>query len=296
MDPAPSSSSSHWRLPHESPGHSRHLLWRRRGSKGLRGCRFRRHRRRHRTSRLPIRRLLLHGRNRSTRTRRRHWDFRWHPHRRHPHLTTLSAVGDRNQRPRPTPRPDHASAATTRSDRASLRHRERTRRTTHRTGDAVRLIVPRGWGTSRSPPAQALRGQHPAHQETYLPARRTRNASRRLWRSPGLSGVLPTRRNPTWRQSNITRAGAARNGDRLDALDRPQRSNPTGDDQVDRRTAHRTHRSTSMSFITAPGAIPTTYAREEPACGRCPKCHPGKSYPASFCRVDTCACHRRRTE
>ncbi len=48
-----------------------------------------------------------------------------------------------------------------------------------------------------------------------------------------------------------------------------------------------------MSFITAPGAIPTTYAREEPACARCPKCHPGKLYPASFCRVETCTCHRR---
>jgi len=50
-----------------------------------------------------------------------------------------------------------------------------------------------------------------------------------------------------------------------------------------------------MTFITAPGAIPTTYAHEAPACGRCPKCHPGKSYPVSFCRVETCDCHRRQS-
>lgn len=48
-----------------------------------------------------------------------------------------------------------------------------------------------------------------------------------------------------------------------------------------------------MSFNTAPGAVPTTYAREEPVCGRCPKCHPGRAYSASFCRVETCGCHRR---
>jgi len=49
-----------------------------------------------------------------------------------------------------------------------------------------------------------------------------------------------------------------------------------------------------MSYLTAPGAIPTTYAREQPACGRCPRCHPGKNWGGDeACRINTCTCHKR---
>lgn len=41
------------------------------------------------------------------------------------------------------------------------------------------------------------------------------------------------------------------------------------------------------------GAVPPTRARVMPACGRCPKCHPGRQFGGDEkCRSYACTCHR----
>ena len=40
--------------------------------------------------------------------------------------------------------------------------------------------------------------------------------------------------------------------------------------------------------------IPGTYPREQPVCGRCSRCHPGKQWGGDeACRAYTCTCHRK---
>ncbi len=49
--------------------------------------------------------------------------------------------------------------------------------------------------------------------------------------------------------------------------------------------------------------IPTATVLEQPICGRCPRCHPGRQFGGdTYCRAltsiyigDTCTCHRKAT-
>lgn len=46
--------------------------------------------------------------------------------------------------------------------------------------------------------------------------------------------------------------------------------------------------------------VPGTYPREPQVCGRCPKCHPGRQYPESFCHALRagvgCICHKENSD
>ena len=45
------------------------------------------------------------------------------------------------------------------------------------------------------------------------------------------------------------------------------------------------------------GAYPTTHRHDQPVCGRCSRCHPGKQWGGDeSCRAYTCTCHRTNHE